>query len=169
MRHLILIAFFTSCISSWTFGQTTENEQFVLPATFLIGEHTEYYEELSFQHPEILLSVFQNDMDLAFERWAGMLVEMEHYAEEILFDLKGVKIYLHVYYNADGTISHLSFYPKPNSRNVPVEELNTFFKSFVKRYQMVVSSTKGYQHSGSAAFPTFFSKVGPESAQRNDR
>jgi len=159
----------TGSILSSVFGQTTETEEFVLPTTFLIGEYTEHYEELSNQHPDILLSVYQNDMDFAFERWSGMLVEMEHYADEIMFDLKGLKVYMNLYFNADGTIQHLSFYPKPNSRNIPTEELNAFFKSFTNQFQMVVTTDKGYQHSASASFPTFFSKVSPESVQRNDR
>jgi hypothetical protein len=54
---------------------------------------------------------------------------------ELNFDLKGVKVWLNLYFNADGTISNLAFYPKPNSRNVPEEELIAFFKNFCQSIQ----------------------------------
>ena len=145
-----------------------DTNSFDIPQVFMIGEYSEYYADLSLDHPDILLSVFQNDMDFAFEKWAGMLVEMEHYSEEIEYDIKGLKIWFNIYFNPDGTIKYLAFFPKPNSRNIPVEELTAFFKNFAKVYKMNVTTENGFQHSASAAFPTFFSQINTETVRRND-
>lgn len=141
-------------------------EEQAFPNVFLIGEHSEYYAEISEQHPAILLTVFNNDMEFAFEKWAGMLVEMENFAKEINYDINGVKLFLHVYFNPDGKIKYLSYYPKPNSKNVPNAEITAFFKSFAKVYQLQVNADIGFQHYASASFPTFFGNINKETAKK---
>lgn len=120
----------------------------------LIGEYEEAFEALAEQHPGILLGVCGNDMDIAYEKWTDMLVAMEDYAERISYDIDGLKAYFYIFWDADGSINHLAFYPKSNSRNIPVEELRAFFKGFVKEYSMSIVASEGYSHYGSASFPT---------------
>ncbi len=93
-------------------------------------------------------------MDIAYEKWTDMLVAMEDYAESIGFDINGLKTYLYIFWNADGSFRHLAFYPKANSRNIPNEELLAFFKAFVKEYQLPIKAIEGFSHYGSASFPT---------------
>jgi hypothetical protein len=138
-----------------------------LPQVFLIGEYEERYLELSQMHPALFMSVYHNDIDHAYKAWMNCLMDMEDYATEINFDLKGVKLWLNLFFNADGTISNLAFYPKPNSRNVPEEDLIAFFKNFVRQYKLNMVAEKGFQHSTSASFPTFFQRDNPELAKRN--
>ncbi len=147
-------------------AQGQDNKKAEVPRVFLIGEYADQYARISSEHPANLLSVYQNDMELAYEKWAGMLVEMEHYADEIEYDIKGLKLWLHAYFKPDGTIQYLSFYPKPNSRNVPVEELIAFFKSFCKVYRIQVNTDLGFQQSASASFPTFFGGIHKDSAKK---
>ena len=162
----IITFLFVACtyVLGWSQEAGTENAQ--IPRVFLIGEYADQYARISEEHPANLLSVYQNDMEMAYEKWAGMLVEMENYAGEIEYDIKGLKLWLHVYFNPDGTIQYLSFYPKPNSRNVPVEELVAFFKSFCKVYKIQVNSQLGFQQSASASFPTFFGGINKESVKK---
>lgn len=120
----------------------------------LIGEQEETFEELSVSHPEVLLSVCGNDMDFAYEKWMRMLGAMEDYAEGIGYDIRGLKTYLYVYWNDDGSIAHLAFFPKTKSRNIPLSELKTFFTGFVGTYQMQITTEEGFSHYGSASFPT---------------
>lgn len=94
-------------------------------------------------------------------------MDVEDYALELNFDLKGVKLWLNIYFNADGTISNLAFFPKPNSRNVPNEQLVAFFKNFIRQYHLIQSTDVGFQHSASASFPTFFHRTNPETARNN--
>ena len=147
-------------------AQDSGTAQAEVPRVFLIGEHSDQYARIASEHPANLLSVYQNDMELAYEKWAGMLVDMEQYADEIEYDIKGLKLWLHVYFNPDGTIQYLSFYPKPNSRNVPVEEIIAFFKSFCKVYRIQVNTELGFQQSASASFPTFFGGIHKDSAKK---
>lgn len=125
-----------------------------LPKVYLIGEHEEYYLSMSQAHPTLFLAVYKNDIDLAYKAWSLCLLDMEDMASRLNFDLKGVKLWLNVYFNKDGTIANLSYYPKPNSRNVPHEHLTAFFKNFVKDYRIPVSAEKGFQHSTSVSFPS---------------
>jgi hypothetical protein len=151
---------------SQVIAQSNSQEVQSIPNVFMIGQYSEFYAEISARHPGILLSVFNNDMEFAFEKWAGMLVEMENYAKEINYDINGLKLWLHIYFNGDGSIKYISYFPKPNSRNVPNAELSAFFKSFSKVYQLQVKSEVGFQHSASASFPTFFGNINKETAKK---
>ena len=126
-----------------------------LPHVFKIGENEIQYEDLVSECSNPLLSVCQDSMDLAYRSWMGMLSEMEQYAEKSDFDIKGIKIWLNVFWDAEGTIKHLVYFPKPNSRNMDFDLLTKFLDKFVDTYQMESSESKCYSHYGSATFPTF--------------
>ena len=158
MKYLILIAL--TLLLDLGFSQTSKAPASI-PGVFLIGEYEEEYMSLSKQHPAIFASVYGNDINLAFRGWSDMLMDMEDYAAEINFDIKGVKLWFSLYFNQDGTIKHLAFYPKPNSRNVPVEDLAGFFESFIAQYRLPVKAEKSFHHSASAGFPTFFHREAP--------
>ncbi len=138
-----------------------------LPKVFLIGEYEDQYLSLAKAYPAQFISVFQDDVDRAYKAWTGCLMDMEDYAATLNFDLRGVKLWLNLYFNPDGTIANLAFYPKPNSRNVPENQLTAFFKNFVSQYHLPFKADKGFQHSTSASFPTFFTREGMELAKRN--
>lgn len=138
-----------------------------IPEVFLIGQYEDSYPELSQQHPEALLSIYGDNLDLAYKGWSEFLMDIEDYATELAFDIKGAKIWLNVYFNADGTIANLAFYPKPNSRNIEKEHLVAFFKSFVRQYKYPEVAEQGYQHNASASFPTFFHRTTPITAKGN--
>ena len=125
-----------------------------LPKVFQIGEYEDQYGLLYETYHDILLTVCHDDMSLAFGKWMDMIGEMEAYAHSIDFDLNGVKIWLKVFWNADGTIQYISFYRKPNSRNIDPVELSAFLSSFMNRYQMPIKTNLKYTHNGSAQFPT---------------
>jgi len=139
----------------------------VVPEVFLIGQYEDSYFQLSQQHPQALLSVYNDNLDLAYKGWSEFLMDIEDYATELEFDIKGAKIWLNVYFNQDGSISNLAFYPKPNSRNIQNDHLVAFFKSFVRQYHYPEVAEKGFQHSASASFPTFFHRTSPVTAKGN--
>ncbi len=126
-----------------------------MPLVSLIGEDEDIFVALAETHGDIFLQVCNNDMDIAYDKWMDMLVAMEDYSHEINYDIRGVKTYLYVFWNADGTVKHLAFYPKANSRNIPIAELKAFFKGFAKEYKMSVTADKGFSHYASGSFPTF--------------
>jgi len=138
-----------------------------LPGVFLIGEHEDQYLPLAQEHPGSFMALYNNDINLAYRGWSELLMDIEDYAIDLDFDIKGVKLWLNIYFNADGTISNLAFFPKPNSRNVPNDQLVGFFKNFIRQYHLSETAEVGFQHSASASFPTFFHRTNPETARNN--
>lgn len=138
-----------------------------VPNVFLIGEYEDQYLALSHKHPATFMSVYHDDIDLAYRSWTNILMDIEDYAGDLNFDIKGTKMWINLYFNPDGTIAHLAFFQKPNSRYIPLEHLTAFFRNFVQYYHLQVKTEKGFQHSASAAFPTFFHREIPETAKRD--
>lgn len=125
-----------------------------LPKVFLIGEYSEEFENMSMEYKSNLMKACEYDMDVAFQKWMSMLQEMEAYADQIEYDIKGVKIWMKVFWKNDGSIKHIAYYLKPRSRNTDTEELSAFFSSFMNNYRFPLISKEKYSHYGSAAFPT---------------
>jgi hypothetical protein len=125
-----------------------------LPKVFQIGEFEEQYGLLYEIYHNILLTVCHDDMNLAFDKWMYMIGEMEAYAHKIEFDLNGVKLWLKVFWDEDGSIRYLSYFLKPNSRNIDTAELSAFLSSFMNVFRMPIQSTVKYTHNGSTQFPT---------------
>jgi len=125
------------------------------PMVSLLGEDETMLTDLLNSHGTILLDVCGNDMEIAYAQWMDLLGAMEDYSKEIEYDIRGVKMYLHVFWNSDGSIKYISFFPKANSRNVPIAELRAFFKGFVKNYKMDIESESGFNHYASGSFPVF--------------
>ncbi|NNF33197.1 MAG: hypothetical protein HKN68_03765 [Saprospiraceae bacterium] len=125
-----------------------------MPSVYLIGEHEAEYETMISNHKELLLGVCNNSMDLAYEKWSGMLSQMEQYADSIDYDIKGVKVWINIFWAQDGTIRHIVYYPKPNSKNIDFDRFTIFLKDFIGLYQMEVEAPSGFSHYGSASFPT---------------
>jgi len=150
---LALVAFSFSNVSANDYGPAVKID--TLPKVFKIGEHELKYEDLVHKCSNPLLTVCQDSMDLAYRRWMEMLSEMEQYAEKSDFDIKGVKIWLNAFWNPDGTIKHLVYFPKPNSRNMNFDDLTKFMKKFIGQYSMEGLDDGCYSHYGSASFPTF--------------
>ncbi|HMZ25255.1 MAG: hypothetical protein KDC31_08000 [Saprospiraceae bacterium] len=126
------------------------------PKVFLLGDDENLMNSLSKNYPTLLMKVCKDDMEVAYNVWMEMLSDMEAYATKINFDIRGTKLWMNVYWNKNGKIEYIGYYLKPNSRNVKTEEMNAFFASFMKNYQMNLSYTGRFYHNGSAAFPTHF-------------
>jgi hypothetical protein len=125
------------------------------PTVFVMGDQEATYEKLNQTYKQTLLEACDNDMKLAFEKWLHMMQEMESYADEINFDLDGIKVLMHVFWNTDGQIDHIGYFLRPNSRNVDTAELSAFLSSFSRQYTFPVSSDRKFMHYTKASFPTF--------------
>ena len=123
---------------------------------FLIGDNEEYFESLVSDHSEQLLNVCNNSMDKAYESWVSLLKDLEGFSEDRNFDLKGTKIWINVFWNADGSIRNIVYYPKPNSKNMDFELLSNFLSDFAASYQFTLTNENPFSHYGSASFPTFY-------------
>ena len=137
------------------------------PKVFILGEHEKAYEQLNLEYSVMLLTACDGNMDSAYQKWLSMLNEMEAYATLINYDIKGVKVWLNVFWNVDGSIKHIAYHLKQNSRNIDTAEFSAFLSSFMNRYKFPLVTNKKYSHYGSAAFPTHPRKLTTDSGSGN--
>lgn len=161
IKSFFLICFvaFSAMNLSAQDGMTSLSAQGELPKVFLIGQHEAEFEKLTTSYKESLLSVCDNDMNVAFEKWMGMIEEMEAYSKQIEYDLNGVKAWFHVFWTPDGSIKHIAYYLRPNSKNVDLDEMNAFLTSFMNNYKFPLTSGMQYQHYTGATFPIYYGKA----------
>jgi len=143
------------CMSNSAFAQLASSQDDELPMAFIIGEHEDRYEKMVESCNTHLLNVCEGSMEDAYYFWLKMLDDIETYAAEKDFEINGIKIWMTVYWNYDGSIKHIVYYPKPNSRNMDFEELTEFFDGFSKVYKFPKQSTSCFSHYGSASFPSY--------------
>lgn len=124
-----------------------------LPKVFLLGEHEKEFEKLQQQYSTSLLSTCGYNPDLTFDKWAQFLIDMEDYSEAINYDLKGVKMWIEVFWLPNGSIKHIAYALKPQSRNVETKELSAFMSSFINHYKPRFQPNKKISHSAHAFFP----------------
>ncbi len=133
-----------------------------LPKVFMIGEYEQEYEKLVTRCNSMLLNVCDDNMETAYAKWKIMVKDMETMSDDLEFDLKGVKVWVNVFWNEDGSIAHIVYYPKPNSRNMDFDDLSAFFVNFVNEYKLDQVNTKCFSHYGSASWPTFSKLYKPQ-------
>lgn len=129
-------------------------QQSDLPRAFVLGEKEKVYEQLAQEYSQSLLEVTGNDITQAFEHWLDMMQAIDQYADKIRFDIKGIRVWLHVFWSPEGSIDHIGYLLRPDSRNVDTAELTAFFSSFARQYVLPLKSSKPFSHYTGATFPT---------------
>ena len=137
---------------SSSFSQTNATRQPALPAIFILGENDVAYTE-SLPAYATLLDVCDGNMDAAFDKLSGMMREIEAYALTSQYDLKGIHLWMHFFFQKDGSIEHIGFHLKPSSKNVDRESLKVFLAGFAKRYKFPLAAEAKYAHYSSFSFP----------------
>ncbi|MEM7102540.1 MAG: hypothetical protein AAF502_05345 [Bacteroidota bacterium] len=129
------------------------------PPVFLIGEDPDSFEALSGIYKTNLLTACREDMDMAFRKWMEMMLALESFAENAEFDINGTKMWIKVFWGTDGTVEHVAYHLKPNSRNADLRSLTEFFEGFIRNYKFPISFDTNFSHYGSASFPTFYKRA----------
>lgn len=152
-----ILFFFLALFLSQGYSQKLETPRTTseLPQVFMIGEYESLYENLYDNYPGLLISESENDMEAAFNKWLNLIYSMEDKSRKNGPDLKGLKIWIHVFFNKSGKIDHIMFHKKPHSKNIQNEELRAFLQDFIKDYTLSVDAVENFMHSGSASFPTY--------------
>ena len=83
-------------------------------------------------------------MDKAFEEWTSILQDLEVYADNHNFDLKGVKIWANIFWGTNGKIEHFVFYPKPNSKYRLHDKMKEIVAAFIKTYPAAQPASKNH-------------------------
>ncbi len=120
---------------------------------FELGKDEAAYEKLTQEHTRGLLIVSNNDMKQTLSNWFDLLKSIQEHANQSNFNINGVKIYLHVFWNENGSINRVGYFLMPDSRFIKPEEMKAFFGSFIRQYQPKLSSDKKFSHYTSASFP----------------
>lgn len=126
-----------------------------LKKAFVLGTNEEAYEELSREHARTLLAVSDNDPQEALSNWLTTMQSIEAYAKSIDFDIKGLKVLLHVFWNEDGSIRSIGYFIMPDSRNYKQEDISALLASFARQYTPKLNSDRKFSHYTNVSFPTF--------------
>lgn len=126
-----------------------------LPAAFQTGSHEKEYESLVVDHGDMLLTACDNDMDRAYLVWTKMLQDIETKADQSDIDIKGLKLWINAFWDENGQVEHLVFYPKPTCRNVDFKVVEDFLSAVVPTLNVAVEHEHAFSHYGSASFPVF--------------
>ncbi len=129
------------------------------PKVFVMGEFD--VSTLKESYNTSLFSVCKGDIDVAFDKSARVLIGIEDYAEKNKFDLKGVKMWVEFYFDKDGSLKHLAYALKPNSRNIDTRDLTAFLMSFTNTYKMQISTNRRFYTNMHASFPIVGSAESP--------
>ncbi len=100
------------CISAFIFSVNSQQNVTkidVNPKVFYIGEDEEAYEKLVRNYNVLLFTVCENNMEKAYDNWSVLLKDIEEFSIKSNFDLKGVKLWLNVFWDKDGTIDYIVF------------------------------------------------------------
>jgi hypothetical protein len=135
---------------------TASNPQDSIPTVFKIGDYEEQFAQLSKEYHTSLVEVNNDQLEMVDFTWQELLMQMEYHALKIEFDLNGIQIWLHIFWNQTGGIDHIAYHLKTESRYVDNEELNAFLRYFRRQYSSTVRYTTGYNHYSDAGFPLSF-------------
>ncbi|MBK7468631.1 MAG: hypothetical protein IPJ43_18530 [Saprospiraceae bacterium] len=106
----------TSAFAQAAFPISKYQEQPNLPKAFLLGEYERPYEDLINIYEKSMLNLCENNIIRTHEVWNLFLIDMEEYSKQVNFDLNGLKLYLNVFFNSDGSIQNIVYFPKPNCK-----------------------------------------------------
>ncbi|MBK8392984.1 MAG: hypothetical protein IPL23_28570 [Saprospiraceae bacterium] len=148
--YVILILMVSTRVLS--LGQSTEK-------VFLIGENQKTYDKLISSYNTHLLEVCDDSMDKAYEKWSGILYDLEKFALSEKLDIRGVKLWMNVFFDGKDKIEYIVYYPKPISKNMNYDQLSKVLDKFIKFYNPSVPSAVPFSHYGSASFPVFYSRI----------
>ena len=151
--QVLLCLFFSFCLS--TNGSTKDVILDSIPDVFLLGEYESTYENLVTNCSDQLLGVADNSIEEASRQWLVFIKDIETFAEKNEFDIKGVKIWLSVFWNPDGSIGHIAYFPKPKSRNIDYMKFTQLLRIFSVKHKLKLKSTNCFSHNGIASFPSF--------------
>lgn len=139
-------------------GIDSKSSRNYLPECFLIGEYELAYDLLLEEYNKALVTVCNNDNDKAYAIWSVILNDLVEYSKTEGTDLNGLKLWLNLFFNNQGEIKHIVYYPKPNSKNMDFDKLTAFFSGFCKIYKMKESLPSKCMLSATASFPLFNKK-----------
>lgn len=132
----------------------------VIPRVFVLGQYDGVlFEKMKSDYESSLLTVCKNDIETAYYCWAHLLKHVESHAAKSNFDMNGIKLWLYAFWEKDGTLAYLAYYPKPNSKNFKADEMTAFLSDFCKVYTAPYKYDKPFSNYSTAVFPVMIEKI----------
>ncbi|BDS14680.1 hypothetical protein [Aureispira anguillae] len=125
------------------------------PKVLNVSKSSTVLEELSADYKSSLFLASDSDVVKTMQNWKRFLVTMEKYAEEIDFNIKGVKVWIKVFWAENGTIDHLTYILSDTSINIDLRDLEAFFRSFIKNYKLPISYRNKFSYDARIMFPLY--------------
>ncbi len=130
-----------------------------IPNVFVLGQYDgPVFESMKKDYDAALVTACKNDVETAYYCWIHMLKHIETHATKSNFDINGVKMWLYVFWEKDGTIAYMSYFLKPNSKNVKAEDMTNFLNDFRKIYTFPVKFDRKFSNYSTANFPVMIEK-----------
>lgn len=120
-----------------------------------VSNDSKILEELSAEYKSSLFVASDADFVKTMENWKHTLTAIENYAEEIDFNLKGVKLWLKVFWAKDGQIDHITYYLSETSINIDRIDLEAFLRSFMRKYKLPQSYKQRFSYDARVTFPLY--------------
>ena len=150
---LFLLIVFCSA-ASYTLQSQELSDLSEVPSVFRLGNHSAAYETLLSGCNNSLLENAGESLDEAYIYWLNLLQSIEEYAKDGNFDIRGVKLWLNIFWDSRGRIMHICYYPKHDSRNIDFDRFEKMLTEFVSEEHPGISSNSCFNHSGTAQFPS---------------
>lgn len=110
-------------------------------------------DELSGQYQSSLFSASNADFAQTVHNWRLFLLSMQEYAASIDFDIKGVKVWLKIYWAKDGSIDHIAYILSDRSININPQDWEAFLRSFMRNYKLPITHIKPFSYENPISFP----------------
>jgi hypothetical protein len=149
MTYLITFLL-TFSLGNYLFAQQSN-----FPKVVDVTDQSKILEDLSVNYKSSLFSASDADFMKTTENWQHILNGIENYSEEIDFDLKGIKIWIKVFFAKNGSIDHITYMLAENSINIGSIELEAFLRSFMRNYKLPVSHEQKFSYDARIQFPLF--------------
>lgn len=148
MKEIVLVLLMSCCSSAFLLSQE-------LGKVFELGNQEKAYEALTTSYSQSLLEAVDNDIEQALDKWLDLMNRMEDYSERINYDIKGLRVWFHIFWAPDGTIDHIGYLMRDDSRNFDPVELAAFLKSFAAREKIDIKSNKQFSFYTGSTFPVY--------------
>lgn len=126
-----------------------------LPTVVNLTAQDSLVEVLNQQYPASLLVASDTSLSKMRATWEDMLIQLEQLSKQEKVDLRGVRLWLKVYWGTDGRIEHLAYQLQPRSLNISHVELQALLRYFVQQYRPALRYKADFAHQTAVSFPTF--------------
>lgn len=152
MKKIVIFTILLFFVYGINYSQINFEAEF--PKVFEINQYKEHYDTFLAQSKVLLLGVCDNNLTTTYQLWNEMLANLEKFSIDRGLDLAGVRMFIRVIWNPDGSIKHFAFESRGNSKVIDKAMFAKITEDFCSYYQLPKSHTSSFFHYGSVNFPT---------------